>query len=52
MKAAGDAGALHDGEHGRVVAHLPGAEGFAEVGVEVQLHEASCCVVVSVIFRV
>ena len=35
MEAAGDVRAGHHIEHGGVVAHRPGAEAFAEVGVEV-----------------
>ena len=37
MKAAGDVGRADDAQHRRIVAHLPGAEAFAEVAVEVDL---------------
>ncbi len=35
MKAAGQTGRLHDAQQFFVVAHAPGAETFAEIGVEV-----------------
>ena len=37
MEAAGDVGRTDDAQHRRIVAHLPGAEAFAEVAVEVDL---------------
>ena len=38
MEAAGDVGRPHHLQQGLVVAHGPGAEGFAEIGVQIDLH--------------
>src|SRR5262249_33383772 len=41
MPAASDAGRGDDAEHRLVVAHLPGAEAFTEVGIEIDAHDGS-----------
>src|SRR4051812_45814365 len=45
MKAAGDVDRGGKLDHGGVIAHLPGAETFAEIAVEIDAHEGvSGCV--------
>lgn len=36
VKAAGEAGRLHQRQQARVVAHAPDAVAFAEIGVEIE----------------
>ena len=38
MEAAGDVGRIDDRQQRLIVAHLPGAEGFAQIGVQIELH--------------